>query len=1039
MDLSVSGLYDLLIKDTDAELLPETGKMSTELLSNADADASFVDYFSKQLKRTLAEMPDQSVAAKQKIIEKLVLELPRNTKEQPKLIDPATRLLAIHPEQPKAPLRPETGVVEPWLFTQENGGPALKDELIKELSSSDRVDILVSFITMSGVRKLQEIFNQITTLNSDGKARTKIRVLTTTYMGNTEQAALNQLANLPGCEVRVSLDGQRTRLHAKAWIFHRNSGFSTAYVGSANLSRSALIAGIEWTTKFTQHTQNNLISLAKANFETLWHDKEFQLYDPNVEGHRKQLRAALRQESGGNNSLGLQTFFDIQPKPYQEDMLQKLASERLEGRKRNLLVAATGTGKTVVAALDYRRQCEIKGGQPRLLFVAHQQRILEQALYTYRQVLRDPNFGELLGGGNDPASHDHLFTTIQSAVSRDIAVERGSKHWNVVVIDECHRMASNSFQTLLSNLSPEILLGLTATPERTDGQPIIQHFDASANGGPAVELRLWHALDMELVAPFEYYGCDDTTDFSRINWRGNQSEINKAVATLVDQNEERAKAVLDAWARLTGNVGSCRAIAFCVSVAHAEFMASFFNQNGVNAAAVTGIAKTTERQQSISRLKSGELNVLCTVDLFNEGVDIPEIDTLLLLRPTQSSVLFQQQIGRGLRRNIGKESCLVLDFVGQYSADFRFDILLSSITGQNKRELVENAERGFSRLPTGCHIHLEKKTRALVLANLKQAANTNWKRLTNELQNYYSLKSNKTTLPGFINDCGVELTDVYRSKVNKTGWTVLQRDAGHITSDPSPSEDWLSRRMHSLIHHTDPKHIGFLRKIGQSGGHLDEPTAIEIARLQMIQYQFNTSQNKASHWSEWLENVQNSPEIARELVELSAELNSKSAVKPQPVEGLEYAPLNLHCPYTKNEIMTAVGYFSDEKRQSHKEGRAALEERKTELFFVTLDKTEGFHPSIEYQDYALNVDKFHWQSQSGTGPETTIGRRYIESVHNDWSFQIFVRSKPKAPFYALGPVTLIDWEGSKPMSINWQLKTAMPLSLYRQFCTIRDQ
>ena len=429
--------------------------------------------------------------------------------------EPLRVLKAIHRNR-QFPVPPEVGLATPWLFTAGKGSPSLLQEIRRELASADQVDILVSFITVSGVRKLQDVLQQITALSAHGRGATRIRILTTTYTGATEARALDELAHLPECEVRVSLDGRRTRLHAKAWLFHRKTGFGSAYVGSANLSGAALTGGLEWTVKLTQRAQEPLFARAIAHFETLWEDNEFQRYDPDNADHRRALAVALGRESfgSGDGPAALASFFDLQPKTYQQEMLEQLAAERIHGRCRNLMVAATGTGKTVVAAFDYRNICRAEGGRPRLLFVAHREEILRQALRAYREVLRDPEFGELLSGSREPERRDHLFATIDSVTSRDLVATVGADYWHTVVVDECHRLAADRFDAFVKAVRPRVLLGLTATPERSDGQPIAQYFDPRADGSPAVELRLWHALDLQLLAPFEYYACDDATDFS---------------------------------------------------------------------------------------------------------------------------------------------------------------------------------------------------------------------------------------------------------------------------------------------------------------------------------------------------------------------------------------------------------------------------------------------------------------------------------------------------------------------------------------------
>jgi superfamily II DNA or RNA helicase len=270
--------------------------------------------------------------------------------------------------------------------------------------------------------------------------------------------------------------------------------------------------------KFTERGQTDLFERASAHFETLWEDSEFQAYDPANPAHRKALGDALRRESG-DELIARPTYFDLEPKTYQQEMLDQLQIERDHGRWRNLVVAATGTGKTVVAAFDYKRLCQQAGGRPRLLFVAHREEILKQALRTYREVLRDHASGEVLVGGVQPEGFEHLFATIDSVSSRELVSRCGVEHWHTVVIDECHRLAADCFDAFVSAVRPRVLLGLTATPERSDGKPILGYFDNRPDGSPAVELRLWHALDQQLLCPFEYYACDDETDFSTVPWQ----------------------------------------------------------------------------------------------------------------------------------------------------------------------------------------------------------------------------------------------------------------------------------------------------------------------------------------------------------------------------------------------------------------------------------------------------------------------------------------------------------------------------------------
>lgn len=1037
------GLYDQVLTQTLQALVARSTDQSTrslQALDPADAPARLSELLAAQLAQMLDDLHgegDDKLRQQLELVNFLLVSLRLRLGQgvvADAVAEPAQILQAVH-RHSAPPVPPETGLAAPWLFTAGKGSPALLGELRRELAACDRVDILVSFITHSGVRKLFDILQAITAVGADGRPRTRLRVLTTTYTGATEVRALDALAGLPGCEIRVSLDGRRTRLHAKAWLFRRRTGFGSAYVGSANLSGAALMGGLEWTTKFTERGQPELFERACAHFETLWEDSEFQRYDPADPAHRQALSAALKRESG-EDILARPTFFELAPKAYQQEMLDQLRLERDHGRWRNLVVAATGTGKTVVAAFDYRRLCLAEGGRPRLLFVAHREEILRQALRTYREVLRDHAFGEVLAGGMEPESFDHLFATIDSVVSRDLLVRRGASHWYAVVVDECHRLAAGRFDAFVTAVRPRVLLGLTATPERSDGKPILGYFDNRPDGAPAVELRLWHALDQQLLCPFEYYACDDDTDFSGVPW-AQPGEL-AAIDTLVTGNHVRARLVVDEWRRLAGDPARGRALVFCVSVAHAQFMTAQLERAGIKALCVVGETSHDERRQAPERLARGEVAALVTCDLYNEGVDLPMVDTLLLLRPTQSPVLFQQQIGRGLRLSPGKESCLILDFVGRHREDFRFDRLLSTLTGLPRGQLIEAVDKGFGSLPPGCHIHLQRQAREQVLRSLRKLVQQNWRRLQTELQAYAALRGRSAVrLATFLREQAIGLDELYRSQ-GRSGWTNLKRDAGLLATPPGAEDGYFGRRFGDLLHVDDPARTDLLLKVAEPGASYAPQGERERQLLQMLAYQVDGQTRQTGSGEDFLQRLRAHPELLAELGEIGEVLQSTSSLRQRAVPGLEDVPLCLHAAYGVREILTAVGWLTAARRTPFQAGVLALHERKVELLFVTLDKREGYHEKIAYHDYAISAERFHWQSQNAAGPETSAGRRYLESPGNGWRFQLFVRTAKGQPYRACGPVTLEQAEGSKPMSIHWRLEVPLPGPLFRAFSILRD-
>jgi superfamily II DNA or RNA helicase/HKD family nuclease len=1041
------GLYDQLLTNSLAEALGQFGEPAwhtVETLSHDQLAERLIEALGKQLSSALDSVAGDDDLDRARLQVSLINSLIAHLRQQGAAMlehfdpfpEPAKILRALHRTRPATP-SPETGLAIPWLFTAGKGSPSLLTELRHEIACCDRVDILVSFITVSGVRKLFDLLQSVTATDANGNPRTKLRVLTTTYIGATEVAALDHLAQLTGCEVKVSLDGRRTRLHAKAWIFHRATGFGSAYVGSANLSGAALLGGLEWTVKFTQQGQASLFARAKAHFETLWNDSEFQPYDPNIAGHRENLTRALKREAG-DIVAATTSFFDLSPKDYQREMLEQLATEREHDRRRNLVVAATGTGKTVVAAFDYRASCQ-GTSRPRLLFVAHRLEILTQARRVYREVLRDHSFGELLAGGTDPQSFDHVFATIQSVTSRGFVQRFGADYWHTVVVDECHRLAADSFHEFATSIQPKILLGLTATPERADGKPIFSYFDNRPDGSPAVEIRLWHALDLQLLSPFEYYGCDDETDFSEVPWDG-PGEIER-LKQIVDGNAARARMIVHEWTRLTGDPRKSRAIAFCVSVEHAKFMTERFNAAGLPALCVVGGTDSDERRRAPERLASGELCVLVTCDLYNEGVDLPSVDTLLLLRPTQSPVLFQQQIGRGLRMSpeTGKQSCLVLDFVGRHRTDFRFDRLLSGITGLSRGELVDAVEKGFSSLPPGCHIHLEKVTREQVLQSLRSAMLQTWRRLRTELQAYVALRGRANVrLADFLREQALELDEIYRDS-GKSGWTALKRDAGLLQDTPQAEDEYFGRRLSGLLHTNDPQQLELLQHVGAPNFEATTLTPNQRLRLQMLAYQIDGQNRQAGTGEDFYARLNQSSFIREELAELAGVLQSRATLRYRNIPGLEDLPLCLHACYQIREILTAAGWLTAERRIPFQAGVLPLADRHVELLFVTLDKSSGFHDRIAFHDYAISTERFHWQTQNSAGPDTTAGRRYLESPDNGWTFQLFVRLRKGEPYRACGPVVRESAEGDRPMSIVWRLSVPLPVRFFQEFSVLRGQ
>ena len=371
----------------------------------------------------------------------------------------------------------------------------------------------------------------------------------------------------------------------------------------------------------------------------------------------------------------------------------------------------------------------------------------------------------------------------------------------MVIVDEFHHAEASTYRRVLDHLTPRVLLALTATPERADGLDIRTWTD----GRTAFDMRLWHALDRQLLAPFQYFGVADTVDLSDVPWQAGQY-VARELDRVYSADHAHAHTVVTQTRRIIGDARQMRALGFCASVAHAHFMAERFTAAGLPAVALDGDSPQSERDAAVRRLQAGELSAIFTRDIFNEGIDIPQVDTVILLRPTQSVTVHLQQIGRGLRRHASKDVCTVLDFVAQHRSEYRYDLQLRALTGLPRQALITAAEEGFPYLPTGCHISLDRQSRQRILDNLKAAVRMGRRGLVKELQLQASASNEAIGLRRFVTDAGIEVEDVAKAG----GWTVLRRAAGHERRDEGTVEPTLQRGLGRLLHLDDVERIDTL-------------------------------------------------------------------------------------------------------------------------------------------------------------------------------------------------------------------------------------
>ena len=810
-------------------------------------------------------------------------------------------------------------------------------------------------------------------------------------------------------------------------MFLRNSEFHTGYIGSSNLSRSALTNGLEWNLKVTTQEIGHIIDKFQKTFETYWEDPEFEIYEKGKD-RTKLVNSLKRQSTQGINQIT--TFFDLKPYPYQEEILSKLDSERIiHNRNKNLLVAATGTGKTVISAFDFKR-FKNSNPNPKFLFVAHRKEILEQAQKTFQHVLRDSNFGALWGGGYEPERYDQLFASVQTLNNRLEKLELTDDFFDYIIVDEVHHIKAESYRPILKRFNPKILLGLTATPERMDGGDITEDFHDKI----AAEIRLPEALNRKLLSPFQYFALSDSIDLTNVSWRNGKYEI-KELTKLYTENDRRIGDILKNCEEYLTDVNDVQALGFCVSQDHARYMAEKFTLAGFRSDYLVS-ANSSNRTELKNKLYNKQINYLFVVDIFNEGVDIPEIDTVLFLRPTESLTIFLQQLGRGLRLAENKDCLTVLDFVGNARPEYDFEHKFRALIGKTHTSVIKEIEDQFPHLPLGCSIVLEKKAKDIILKNIKEATEFRKPQLIQKIKNFRHHSSLTLSLANFLEFHHLNIQQVYK----KGSWKRLCADAGVIENFFEPDEKEITNFIcNRLINCNSVSYLNFIKRLCETDFKISED--LESDRINALMLHYDVWQKSGpdcgfENLQESLKKIAKNPEMLKEIVEVLKYSIEEIDFVEKPID-LGFAfPLKIHSRYNRNQILVAIRRHKFKKAKPSREGSSYEKSINTEALFVTLKKSDKeYSPTTMYEDYALNKHLFHWQTQNSAAPNTPKGQAYINSEKN---VLLFVREQSKDEYgftmgyVFLGEVIFQKYSGEKPMNIEWKLEEPMPSYILKE-------
>lgn len=854
----------------------------------------------------------------------------------------------------------------------------------EHIDTATSVDLAVAFAMDSGVALLEPWLREL--LDRGGR----LRIIVGDYLDTTDPAALRRLLDLEGAEIFI-FETRGLSFHPKAWLFRAAEASGMAVVGSSNLSRSALEDGVEWNL----HTEAATDQVTTAFEELLARPQVSVLTEAWVTDYAKRRRTQALPEF--SRKMVEEEGPPPEPHPIQVEALEALQASRDTGHQAGLVVLATGLGKTWLAAFD-----TIRAKAARVLFVAHRDEILTQAMSAFRKVRPEAHMGRYTGT-EKIADAEILFASVQTLGRIQHLRRFPPDHFDYIVVDEFHHAAARTYQTLIDHFTPGFLLGLTATPDRTDGGDLL----GLCGENLVYQCDLFRGIEAERLSPFHYYGVPDDIDYAQIPWRSGQFDPTELEAQLA--TTRRAENALDQFRRRAKGP----AIGFCCSKRHADYMAEYFRNAGLRAVAVHSGEASAPRASSLTQLGAGELDILFAVDMFNEGVDVPEIGTVLMLRPTESAIIWLQQLGRGLRKIDGKV-LQVIDYIGNHRS-FLTKVATLLQAGAGDRSVMrklEDWQSGALTLPPGCHVTYELEVVDILRDLLKP------KESAAELEAFYlDFRESQGIRPTAI--------EVFRNGFDPRGtghggWFSFVRDMG----DPLPEAVFASHaRLLADIERPrrySPEALQAIRSI------LAGKPASEAAASLAFDPHFTGSEGSlklarpsrgpelrdlAEELLDW--RLAETPSIGREVADRAGEYRQKS-------QGLQ-----LWHRYFAAEIAKSFGV--EYKQNVWRTGILAMPAKHALILLASVSSQDQV-----YDNAFLAPDRLRWFSQNRTTQHGRHGR--IISGHEKDTVHLFVRRGNRVngqvnPFIYCGTPHFLTWEGEKPITVTWQLPEPVPSSL----------
>ena len=885
----------------------------------------------------------------------------------------------------------------------------LKD-IQEELSKCQAFYISVAFITQSGIALIK---SQLSDLMDKG---IKGKILISPYLDFNDPVAMQELLKLKNVEVRLAPES--LQMHAKFYLFE-HEGKQVLISGSSNLTHNALKINYEWNIKLTSTHNGELIQATKKEFEKIW-AKSDVLTTEKIASYARTRKKTIRVDQIREEGIAEYKVTSIEPNEMQKEALKGLQAIRDSGKKKALVISATGTGKTYLSAFDVQ-QFEPK----RMLFIVHREQILQKSLKDFQKVLQFPELeGLIYHSGADLTNKKYIFATIQT-LSRDYHLNLFSEdYFDYILIDEVHKAGADSYKKVMAHFQPEFFLGMTATPERTDGQNIYELFDYNI----AYEIRLQDALDNDMLCPFIYFGVKD------IEIDGRLIDEKTNITNLT--SPERVKHILQKIDFYGVSGGKVKGLIFCSSKQEAHELTLKLNQNGKACRALTGDDNIETRNEVVSQLEKGELEYILTVDIFNEGIDIPSVNQVVMLRNTQSSIVFVQQLGRGLRKHESKEYVTIIDFIGNYKNNYLIPIALFGDKSMNKdnyrRELREpNILNGLTT------INFEEVAKEQIFKSITSTSLSNMKILQEAYVDLENKLGRSPLLVDYLNYNSIDPIVFFENSSFKNYVDVLNKFSKNHLLLSEVEAKWLNfltfellpgKRKHELllleelIKNNKISKDNFINLLREN--HL----ATDVNTISSVESVLNLSFLKTQEIKKYgdtplliCDHLEYS--LEEKFIQLLKRIEFRQAIvdilQAGLIKTLDYPDIfTIGQKYSRRDVAKLLNWAKDEPPLNIG-GYKIDKETNTCPIFITYNKNDEISDTIKYKDELLNETTLKWFSKNKRTLESPDVKTILNSLTNGLDLSLFIIKDDAegGDFYYLGSLTLI------PSSVEEKLRT----------------